>query len=58
VSEVIERQLPHVHLELTGRNAHPEVIRRANLVSEILPDKHNDKHNYDKGVPTVKGIEF
>jgi cob(I)alamin adenosyltransferase len=54
VTEVIGRRLPHVHLGLTGHNAHPEVIRRAGLVSEILPVKHN----YDKGVPAVKGIEF
>jgi cob(I)alamin adenosyltransferase len=54
VLEVIEHRPSHVHLVLTGRHAHPEVIRRADLVSEI----HAVKHYYDEGIPAVKGIEF
>ncbi len=39
---------------LTGRNAHPEIIEIAHLVSEIQPVKHY----WDKGVPARKGIEY
>lgn len=38
---------------LTGRFAHPEVIKAADLVSEI----REKKHYYKKGVPARKGIE-
>lgn len=54
VLDVIENRPFHVHLVLTGRNAHPEVIQRADLVSDI----HAVKHYYDEGIPAVKGIEF
>lgn len=54
VLELIEGRPPHVHLVLTGRNAHPEVIRRADLVSEI----REVKHYYREGIPAVRGIEY
>lgn len=41
-------------LILTGRYAHPEIIRKADLVSEIKDVKH---YNYS-GVKSRKGIEF
>jgi len=41
-------------LVLTGRNAHPMVIKLADLVSEI----NEVKHYYMKGVKARKGIEF
>lgn len=41
-------------LVLTGRCAHPEIIERADLVSEIK-DK---KHYFQKGVKARRGIEF
>ena len=43
-----------VDLVLTGRNAHPEVIRRADLVTEM----REVKHPYDRGVAGRQGIEF
>lgn len=39
---------------LTGRNAKPEIIKIAHLVSEIIPVKHY----WDKGVTARKGIEY
>jgi cob(I)alamin adenosyltransferase len=43
-----------VELVLTGRNAHPEIIRRADLVTEM----HGIKHPYDQGLGARRGIEF
>ncbi len=45
---------PAVELVLTGRNAHPELVRRADLVSEVLALKHY----YDEGSPARRGIEY
>ena len=42
-----------VELVITGRSAHPEVIQRADLVTEMLPIKHY----YDEGVQARVGIE-
>ena len=43
-----------VELVLTGRGAHPKIIKLANLVSEIK----DIKHYYKKGIKARKGIEF
>jgi cob(I)alamin adenosyltransferase len=43
-----------VELILTGRNASPQLIEAANLVSEI----REIKHPYRKGIPARKGIEY
>jgi cob(I)alamin adenosyltransferase len=39
---------------MTGRNAHPEIIQRADLVTEM----RKVKHPYDQGMDGRKGIEF
>lgn len=39
---------------LTGRDAPPEFIERADLVSEI----HDVKHPYEKGIKGKRGIEY
>jgi cob(I)alamin adenosyltransferase len=44
----------NLHLVLTGRNAPPEVIERADLVTEMK----EIKHHYTRGIPAQKGIEF
>lgn len=54
VIEVIQKRPKHVHLVITGRNAKQEVKELANLVSVIEPEKHY----YDKGISSVKGLEF
>lgn len=43
-----------MHLVLTGRGAPPEILDRADLVTEM----REIKHHYRAGVGAVKGIEF
>jgi cob(I)alamin adenosyltransferase len=43
-----------VELILTGRNAKPELVEKADLVTEMV----EQKHYYDKGVPARQGIEI
>lgn len=42
------------HVILTGRNALPELIEQADLVSRIV----KEKHPYDRGILAVKGLDF
>ncbi len=42
------------HLVLTGRNAHPDVVAMADLVTEMK----KIKHPYDQGKLAVKGLDF
>ena len=51
---LLEAKPEHVELVLTGRGAHPEIVKRADLVTEMLAIKHP----YDAGVPGRKGIEY
>ncbi len=53
VLSVIDAKPPSVELVLTGRNAAPEIIERADLVTEM----HEVKHYYHDGVPARLGIE-
>ncbi|MEN6549633.1 MAG: cob(I)yrinic acid a,c-diamide adenosyltransferase [Armatimonadia bacterium] len=48
-----DRPLP-VELVLTGRNAHPALRKRAELVTEMRAIKHP----YEEGLPARKGIEY
>jgi len=43
-----------VELVLTGRYAHPDVIKRADLVTEVL----DIKHPYAEGIKERRGIEY
>ena len=43
-----------VELVITGRNAHKNIIRRANLVTEM----REVKHYYRNGIKARKGIEY
>ncbi len=52
--EVLKNKPDNVEIVLTGRNAKPEIIEIAHLVSEIIPIKHY----WDKGIKARKGIEF
>jgi cob(I)alamin adenosyltransferase len=54
VLEVIERKPPRMHLVLTGRDAHPQVIELADTVSEIK----EIKHAYQKGIEPQPGIDY
>ncbi len=54
VLDIIESKPPQVHLVLTGRDAHPEVITRAHTVSEVT----EIKHAYREGIEAQKGIDY
>lgn len=54
VLEIIEHKPAHTHLVLTGRNAKPELIDRADLVTEM----REIKHPYRRGIQAQKGIDF
>lgn len=51
---MIERKPPGMHLILTGRDAHPQVIELADTVSEIS----EIKHAYRKGIEPQPGIDY
>ena len=51
---LIAEKPENVHLILSGRNAHDEVIRVAHLVSEV----RSVKHPYDQGIEAEKGIDY
>lgn len=52
--DLLENRAPRVDLVLTGRGASPDLIKRADLVSEVLMIKHH----YNSGVDARKGIEY
>jgi cob(I)alamin adenosyltransferase len=54
VLDILRRKPPLMHLVLTGRDAHPQVIRRADTVSEIK----EVKHAYRKGIEPQPGIDY
>jgi len=51
---LLDTRPEHVELVLTGRGAHPQIIQRADLVTEMLAIKHP----YDARVAGRKGIEY
>ena len=54
VLEIIRKKPPQMHLVLTGRDAHPDVIEAADTVSEVL----EVKHAYQKGIEPQPGIDY
>jgi len=54
VLEVIRQKPAGMHLVLTGRDAHPQVIELADTVSEI----NEIKHAYRKGIEPQPGIDY
>jgi cob(I)alamin adenosyltransferase len=52
--QFIDSKPETVELILTGRNAKPEIMDKADLVTEMV----DRKHYYDKGIPARKGIEI
>ena len=54
VLDLIESKPPLLHLVLTGRNAHPQVVERADTVSEVV----EIKHAYRKGIEPQPGIDY
>jgi len=54
VLKLIEEKPEKVELVLTGRYAHPDIVKQADLVSEIL----EIKHPYQEGTLSRKGIDW
>lgn len=54
IIEFLKTKPKNLHVVLTGRNASPELIKMADLVSEIK----KIKHPYDHGILAQKGIDF
>ena len=54
VLEIIQHKPHLMHLVLTGRNAHPQVVELADTVSEIK----EVKHAYNKGIEPQPGIDY
>jgi cob(I)alamin adenosyltransferase len=54
VLEIIQNKPPLMHLVLTGRDAHPQVIDLADTVSEI----QEVKHAYRKDIEPQPGIDY
>ena len=52
--EILDARPFGLHIILTGRNARPEVIERAHLVTEMK----EIKHPYKQGILAQKGIDF
>ncbi len=52
--QLIDSKPETVELILTGRNAHPKVLEKADLVTEMV----ERKHYYKRGIPARKGIEL
>jgi cob(I)alamin adenosyltransferase len=54
VLKIIRQKPPLLHLVLTGRDAHPEIIGLADTVSEV----NEIKHAYRKDIEPQPGIDF
>jgi cob(I)alamin adenosyltransferase len=54
VMELVKSKPAKLHLVLTGRNAHPDLIAAADLVTEMRAVKHP----FDRGIPAQRGIDF
>lgn len=54
VLEILEQKPPFVHLVLTGRDAHPLVIEKADTVSEVV----ELKHAYRKEIEPQPGVDY
>lgn len=54
VTGLIDAKPPQLHLVLTGRDAPPEIIEKADLVTEMK----EVKHHFKKGIKAQKGVEY
>ncbi|WP_132081410.1 cob(I)yrinic acid a,c-diamide adenosyltransferase [Anaerospora hongkongensis] len=54
VLSLLEEKPAALHVVLTGRDAHPQIVDKADLVTEMKEIKHHHK----KGIKAQKGIEF
>lgn len=54
VLETLRNRRPDLHVVVTGRNAKPDLIEAADLVTDMTPVKHH----FAAGVKAQEGIEF
>jgi cob(I)alamin adenosyltransferase len=54
VLDLVRSKPPELHLILTGRDAHPDLIAAADLVTEM----RDLKHPYNSGVSAQQGIDY
>jgi len=54
VQQLLDDRPEHMHLILTGRDAHPEITARADIVSEI----QDVKHAFSQGIEPQPGIDY
>lgn len=54
VIAMLNTRHPKVHIILTGRDAHPDIIELADLVSEV----RDIKHPYRKGILAQRGFDY
>jgi len=54
ILELIDTKPPLMHLVLTGRDAHPEVLQRAHIATEM----REIRHAYRQGIEPQKGIDY
>lgn len=54
VLALIDEKPPLLHIVLTGRDAHPEITKRAHVVTEMK----EIKHAYRQGIEPQKGIDY
>jgi cob(I)alamin adenosyltransferase len=54
VVATLKKKPEMVHVILTGRNAHPDIIAIADTVTEM----REVKHAYTKGIEAQRGIEY
>lgn len=52
--DILRKRPAHMHVLVTGRDAPPELLAAADLVSVIQAEKHP----YTLGIPSQQGIEF
>ena len=52
--DILDKRPHDLHLVLTGRDAHPELIHRADTVSEVT----EIKHAYRQGIEPQPGVDF
>ncbi len=54
VLDLLRERPPRLHVILTGRDAHPDIIALADMVTEM-----NDiKHPFENGTPAQQGIDY
>jgi len=54
VMHILRSRPPELHLIMTGRNAHPDIIAEADTVSEVC----EIKHAYRKDIEPQPGIDY